>query len=179
MAEKPTYQELVDQVARLTQQLASSDRDELFNATSDGLFVADATGRYLDVNPAACRMVGYTRDELLCLRVADLVATEDVPRLEMLTGKLVAGGAEQSQWRLRRKDGTYLTAELTTNALSGGRMQALVRDISERVRGEEAMRKEERLEAFLDAVGDPLFVKDNEHRVIQANRAFCEMFELA
>ena len=179
MAEKPTYQELVDQVARLTQQLASSDRDELFNATSDGLFVSGATGRYLEVNPAACRMVGYTRDELLCLRVADLVATEDVPRLEMLTGKLVAGGAEQSQWRLRRKDGTYLTAELTTNALSGGRMQALVRDISERVRGEEAMRKEERLEAFLDAVGDPLFVKDNEHRVIQANRAFCEMFELA
>ncbi len=176
---KPGYQELADQVSRLTEALASATRDDLFLATSDGLFIADGTGRYLDVNPAGCRMVGYTRDELLRLNVADLVSIEDVPRQDALKGKLASGGVEQSERRLRRKDGTYVTAELTTNALSGGRMQAIVRDLSVRKQAAAAVRNEERLETILDAVGDPLFVKDDEHRVIHANRAFCEMFELA
>jgi PAS domain S-box-containing protein len=38
----------------------------------DGIFVADAEGRYLDVNPAGCAMVGYSRDELTRLTLFDL-----------------------------------------------------------------------------------------------------------
>jgi PAS domain S-box-containing protein len=48
----------------------------LFDGVADAIFVADADGRYLDANPAATALLGYDREELLTLSVADLVADE-------------------------------------------------------------------------------------------------------
>ncbi len=41
-----------------------------------GIFIADRTGRYLDLNPAACRMSGFTEDELKGKSIPDLLAPE-------------------------------------------------------------------------------------------------------
>ena len=63
------------------------------------VFVADENRRYVAVNQAACRLVAYSREELLALHVDD-VAT-DVGRWEdMRRDGTIAGSVE-----LRRKDG--------------------------------------------------------------------------
>ena len=47
----------------------------IFEAAEDAIFVHDIeTGRVLDVNPKACRNYGYTHDELLAVRIADVSA---------------------------------------------------------------------------------------------------------
>ena len=46
----------------------------LVDQASDGIFITDAQGRYQDVNPAGCEMLGYTRQDLLGLSIADIVA---------------------------------------------------------------------------------------------------------
>jgi len=56
-------------------------------------------------------------------------------------------------------------------------IQAIVRDITQRKQAEAALRNEKaRVGAILDLVGEPIFVKDNDHRITNANLAFCEMF---
>jgi PAS domain S-box-containing protein len=53
----------------------------LVEQASDGIFVADALGRYSDVNTAGAEMLGYARDEILGLTIGDIVAPEDVGRI--------------------------------------------------------------------------------------------------
>src|SRR5439155_16996980 len=48
----------------------------LFDGIDDAVFVHDPDGRILDANPAACRRLGYTREEFLSLSTRDLDEAE-------------------------------------------------------------------------------------------------------
>ena len=48
----------------------------LVEQARDGIFVADAQGNYLDVNPGVCQMLGYTREEILKMNMRDLACPE-------------------------------------------------------------------------------------------------------
>lgn len=53
----------------------------LFEKAPDGVFISDCEGRYVDVNATGALMLGYTRDELLQLRISDLVSEFEAPRV--------------------------------------------------------------------------------------------------
>ncbi len=108
----------------------------LVEQAADGIFVADAEGHYVDVNTAACELLGYSREEILSMNIRDVIATEpgldDPPQLEDLrAGKVII----RERW-LRRKDGSVLPVEISAKRLPDGRLQGIVRDISERRRAE-------------------------------------------
>lgn len=111
----------------------------LFEQASDGIFVADLDGRYTEVNAAGCRMLGYTRDEIVGKTIVDLIPPEDVPRLAESRELMLGGPSEVAEWRLRRKDGTYLPVEVSAKILPSGRWQGIVRDITDRKRMEAAL----------------------------------------
>lgn len=118
---------------------------EIFDALGDGLFVADAGGRYVDVNPAACAMLGGTRDEILALTFHDLLDPSEWPRLPDQIASLADGSVRRSEWLFRRRDGSTFKGELVGGMLSNGRFQSIVRDISDRVereRHEELLKRE-------------------------------------
>lgn len=100
-------------------------------------------GRFTDVNAAGCRLLGYTREELIGRSMTELVAQEALARQSEVAGHLHEGGADVSEWELRRKDGTFVPVELSANALPDGQLRGFVRDISERKRLSEAMRRSE------------------------------------
>lgn len=104
----------------------------LIEQAPDGVFVADLEGRYTSVNAAACDMLGYTREELLRLSVAELLPDEDLTRLSNARSAQLAGGTEFGEWKLRRKDGTFVPVELSAKILPDGRWQ--VREITARKR---------------------------------------------
>jgi PAS domain S-box-containing protein len=57
------------------------------------VFVADENGRYVAVNQAACALVGYSREELLSMRVADIADDEADKWTEMRRTGKVSGTA--------------------------------------------------------------------------------------
>ena len=123
---------------------------ELFQLASDGFFVANLEGRYVDVNDAGCRMLGYSREEILGKTILDLIPPEDERRLRSDRVKFLRGGMNVSEWRLLTKSGTYLPVEVSAKIHPDGRWQGIVRDISERKWAEEKLRHaQERFELAL------------------------------
>jgi PAS domain S-box-containing protein len=106
----------------------------LLEHAPEGIFVADLEGRYTDVNDAGCRMLGFTREEILRMTIMDLIPDKDAERLRMAKGRLLEGGTEHGEWSLRRKDGTIVPVDVSASILPDGRWQALVHDISSRKR---------------------------------------------
>jgi len=127
---------------RVVEATRSATR-ELVQQAPDGIFVADLDGRYTDVNRAGCEMLGFSHEELVGKTIVDLIPPEDVPRLAVSKQRLLGGGSDVSEWRLRRKDGTYVPVELNAKILADGRWQAFVREISDRKRAEDALRASE------------------------------------
>jgi PAS domain S-box-containing protein len=106
--------------------------EEVFELAPLGVFIADLSGRYTDVNTAGCQLLGYTRDEVLEKTIFDLLPENDIERLLRSREQMLAGEMDTQEWKLQRKDGTYAPAEVTANVLPDGRWQGFVRDISYR-----------------------------------------------
>jgi PAS domain S-box-containing protein len=104
----------------------------------DGIFVANSQGRYLDANQAGCEMLGYTLDELKTLTIAEVLAPDELPKLPEQFERLASRQIIRNEWRLRRKDGSILVGELVARQLPDGRLQGILRDITERKQAEEA-----------------------------------------
>ncbi len=98
-----------DALKALTAEVSRSEarRRDLLELAPDAFFVADLDGRFTDVNQAACRMLGYARDELVGKTILDIIPPEDAPRLAAVKAALlVPGEVNRAEWTQRRKDGT-------------------------------------------------------------------------
>jgi PAS domain S-box-containing protein len=125
----------------------------IFEAAEDSIFIHDwDTGAILDVNPKACSVYGYSRDEMRHIRVRDISLNEP-PYTEEEAGRLIdqakQGRAIRFDWRAKRKDGSLMWHEVTLkSAVIAGqpRILAFTRDITARRHAEAEQR---RLEAQL------------------------------
>ena len=124
----------------------------LFEGVADAILVADDQRRYRDANTAATELLGYRREELLVLRVEDVVA-EGPSWTAAEFERFRTEGRWQGELELRRKDGTTVLVEAvaTTVPLPGGAVNlSALRDVSER---REAQRRQQ---WFLAAVSHDL-----------------------
>ena len=115
----------------------------LVEQAPDGIFVADSKGCFLDANESGARMLGYSRDEILTRCIADIVVPEEIVRIPAVIDRLAGGAVVTSEWRLLRKDGSTFPGEVGGRRLPDGRLQGILRDVSERRRAEAAMRESE------------------------------------
>jgi PAS domain S-box-containing protein len=113
----------------------------LMEQASDGIHTYDARGNFIETNSKLCEMLGYTREELLRLNVADLIPPEDLSAAPIRFDRLRAGETVLTERLLLRKDGTLLPVEISGRMIRDGVLQSIVRDISERRRAEEALRE--------------------------------------
>jgi PAS domain S-box-containing protein len=162
---------------------------DLYEFAPVGYFTLDAEGRIADVNLTAASLLGIERNELLQTRFVSLIDTDDqgrwnqlvlniqqVDKQENVTLAFRRGEAAVFQARLNCKPAQSVSAK---NDGAGLQLCITMSDVTEQVEAECAVRIERsRLKTVLDVANDPIFVKDNEHRVILANRAFYELFGL-
>ena len=127
----------------------------------DAVFVTDVDGRYVDANPQACDLTGYTREELLQRNVSDTYVPEERSGLSARLAEAAGGGSVSLQRRLLRKDGSVIQVEVGAVRLPDGRLLATLRDITERQRSEAQLREsEQRFRELADNVHEVFFVVD-------------------
>lgn len=149
-----SLQEEIVERQRVEKALRESEEKyrQIFENEDDAITIADLeTMEFLDVNPAAEKLYGYTTDEFLAIRIADLSAEEEK------TVDVVKQLAERRAVRVplryhKRKDGSIVTVELTCSSYLWQDRKvicAITRDITDRIR---AAQEKEKIQAQLQRV---------------------------
>jgi len=115
----------------------------LVEQVSDGIFLSDSKGNYIEVNNAGCAMLGYTREEILQLNMRDLIPPDDLDTAPLRISDLQHGATLRTERRLRRKDGSCFPIEISAKMLEDGSLQWIVRDITERKLAEKVLEMSE------------------------------------
>lgn len=121
-------------------QIAEARYRSVFSGVADVILLADGEGNYLDANPAAEALLGYSRAEFLNMRVADVVAG-DPQWTETEYARFMEDGHWRSELELRRKDGSAVSVEASATVVelpTGAVYLSAIRDITERRRLEKA-----------------------------------------
>src|SRR5687767_12651490 len=146
----------------------------LFESNPQPMWVYDlSTLRFLAVNEAAISHYGYTRAEFLDMTILDIRPEDDV---DLLREYISTGNPEldhAGEWRHRRKDGSVINVEITSNRVNfAGRAAefVLANDITERKKAEDALRlSEDRYRDLVDNSHELICTHDLEGNVLSVN----------
>lgn len=123
----------------------SEDRySTLFNSASDAIFICDFTGRFLEVNEAACERLGFTQEELLQMRCEDIEAPEYAGLLSRRLDELREHGHIVFETEHLTKEGEKVPVEVSARIIEHAGTPAVLtiaRDITERKAAEKEKEK--------------------------------------
>ncbi|MCX7144050.1 MAG: PAS domain S-box protein [Proteobacteria bacterium] len=145
------------------------------DAAFDALFWMTPDARIVDVNAAACRLLGYTREELLQLRVLDVDAHYNAELWPQHFAELRQRGSMTFESEQRTKDGRLIPVEIVANHVVYGNEErncAFVRDITERKRAEATDKEaQKRLLAVFNGLDAIVYVADMQtHELLFVNK---------
>jgi len=163
-------------------QIALKEKEEkyrtLVEQASDGIFIADSTYKYIEVNDAGCKMLGYTKEELLNHRIQDVVvlSPDDSP---LRFKELQEGKSILHERILCHKNGSYVYVEISGKQLADGTLLAFARDITERKKAGEKLRSSnERFEMIARTTHDAIWEWNLETNELWANTRHQELYGL-
>ncbi len=136
-----------DDTARRAAERARAERDSLLTtvvaAAIDGIWLVDGEGRILEVNDAYCAMSGYSRAELLRMRIPDVEAVEEPEVIAARIAMVRERGFDRFETRHRRKDGSTVELAASGRLLdpASGRMVCFFLDVTERNRAARELRE--------------------------------------
>ena len=151
----------------------------LVEQSRDGIVVLDQNGKVYEANQRYADMLGYSLQEVFQLYVWDW-DTQWTREQLMEMVRTVDEAGDHFETSHRRKDGTFLDVEISTNGtMCGGQklVFCVCRDITERKRAEEALREsEERYRTLFEASPDGILIADAETMKFRyASPSLCEM----
>lgn len=153
----------------------------LLHNASDGIHILDVDGNLIEVSESFCSMLGYQRQEMIGMNVAQWDAAFSRDELNyLLCQQFTHQTRSQFESRHRRKDGSIFDVEISGYPLELDGKPVLFnssRDITERLRNEEACRQKERYQkALLDNFPYAVWLKDTDSRFLSVNTGFARTF---
>ncbi len=156
----------------------------LFNSNRDGYIIVLGSGDIIDANPRLLEMSRYSKDEIMLKNFWDMTPERWVDWEYNIQGGLLfeQGYTDLYEKEYIRKDGSIVPVEIQAFMLEKGddfassKMGALVRDISERKKADEALRlSEERFRSLFNVNRDGYVIVLGGGKILDANLRMEEM----
>jgi PAS domain S-box-containing protein len=161
----------------------------VFENASIGMLIADADRNYLAVNEQFCKMMGSSRDELICSGCGNLLHPDDQAGDIEDVGRLLRNEVSTYNREMRyiRHDGAYIWGRVNVSRLPGrenesAQLIAIIEDITERKRAEDALRASEgKYRMLFDSIDEGFCIFDMifddegspiDYRFVEYNTAF-------
>jgi len=174
---------MYDITERHSAEKALRDREEDYHTLVENLNIAvfrnstDPKGHFINLNSAHARILGYDSvEELRSVNLCDLYADPE-ERTQVLKEIRANSFIRNRETRLRRKDGKLIWASISARAKrdEAGNilwLDGVMEDITDRKTTEQAiLESREYLNTIINAIADPIFVKDSQHRFVLVNDA--------
>jgi PAS domain S-box-containing protein len=155
-----------------------------FDRSPDGMSMVGLDGRWLRINDAYCRLLGYEPEELVGAPVSAVTHPDDLADAREFVASAVAGRLDSAERDKRyiAKDGSVVWAHVRAEVIRDDVGAPLyfvshVQDIAERRAAKDLVRDSERtLRSVIDNTPSVICVKDRDHRYQLVNREFEQMF---
>ena len=171
-----TERETVQQALRDSEVLHRT----IFDRANMGILRIHHTGRIMEANREACRILGLGEDELRGRSIEEFRHPDDVENDEAAPGDLTLGspGSTRAERRFMRPDGTSRLCFMAVSTVRDGQgkteyLIATISDISESKRTEEDLLVYRQM---VSSSSDIMIMLDRDHRYRAVNTAFCEWF---
>ena len=172
----------ISQLKKVEAELKNSENKfrALVENASDALFVHDFDGNFVDVNKKACESLGYTREELLHMNVADVDQDFDLETARKIWKSIIPGSSKTIDRHQIRKDGTQFPVEISfaTVDIEGKKLyMGLCRDMTDRINSEKELKaSEEKYHSIFDYSMDAIILSVVNEKISDANHAAEELF---
>jgi len=117
----------------------------IFEGSQDAIFISDQDSRFVAVNNAACDLTGYSREQLLKMRIPDIHDLPDLDAYKMYHQRIFGGEEILSEAKILRSDSAKIDTEFNNRCVSiAGKlyMHTTARDITTRKRAEEEIKRQ-------------------------------------
>ena len=172
-------------IGLLTQRLRAllneygMERNALIQQASDGIFITDLDGNFIEINEYGCQMLGCTRKEILQKNIQDVIVFE-IDSSPLLFTELREGKTIHIERLMRHKNGMHIPVEISAKMINDGRLQGIVRDITERKQAENAMNESRsQLASIIESAMDGIITTDANQTIVLFNAAAEKMFRIS
>lgn len=158
------------------EKISTSDANfrAIIDNAPEAIYILEVNSRcIIDCNPFTVRLLGYSRKELLSMKIEDIIEPGTKGVIENIHRAMEAGFIHIQERRFRKKDGTLVDAELTGMMIEMQGKNCLVtlaRDITQRKQYESLLRYKELFENVID----PVFITQPGGPFLEANDVTCD-----
>jgi PAS domain S-box-containing protein len=129
--------------ANLRAEKSELQARDILQTAMDGFWIVDLEGHFLDVNDIACTMLGYTRQEMLKMKIPDIEVAQTPRQVKSRVKKITEKGEDRFESKHRCKNGSIIDVEVSVKMQHGRKLQVVfVSDITERKHMENALAAE-------------------------------------
>ncbi len=171
-----------EEVVRIPGKSEETNYYYLFENITDGIYKTSQNGKFITVNQAFVKMLGYkTKSEILKKNITRDLYFSELERERVLSLKR-QNDSYLAVFRLKRKDGSELWVEdhgyIIKNAQDNPKYyEGVVRDVTKRVKAEEELKMQKKYyESLFESSSSAIVLLNNEMRVVQVNAMFTKIF---
>lgn len=171
--------------------------DKIFYSSPDGIFIADSRGKYVEVNPAASQITGYSYEELTNMSLFDILHPDSKEDVWDAFENLKSTGKISGEFKYIKKDGSIYFMQVDSVKFENDAYIGFCKDTTKRKLNEEASKelavlkrleyelveqkrelekKNKELEAIIESMSDGLFMIDKNYDFIFLNQGGRDFF---
>ncbi|MFX1591481.1 MAG: PAS domain S-box protein [Promethearchaeota archaeon] len=176
--EQEKFKQELEQIVKVrNQELRESEEkySNLFHHSNDAIFLHDLEGNIIDVNQKALDQFGYTREEILNLKIPELHPKRELEASKKAFEEIAKKGVIRFEISFQTKNGKIFLAEVSSSLFDvGGKqvIQGIVRDITVRVLTEKMLKEsEDKYHQLFNKAPYPIILFDLEGNILDCNDA--------